>query len=326
MKLPLLITVVTFGVVYFLIEKAGLFSDTPSSCIEIVYSFPILIASLFLLPIVAVSALKDFRGSIVTGGIKVISALLIVGGLWLGHFTRFSGEVVLTEGQSLYSGHSEYMSETFYRGRYADDPDLVLKLVKLSPSFSSDGEKIEKLSGTMQFLNKETKKPEEHTLTDGFPSLIKGMLFRLRDFGYSPRYALKTKDGRVLDSSFMYMRLFPPGSEDYFRLLSPLTYYLRYYPDGKNDRKEPLFRLRIVRNKDIVFNGDITLSEEALFENSRLSVEEVRMWTRLSIKHDWGEVLVFGGLILGCVHLAMVLLSKKQPDVKKAGEGQTFNL
>ncbi|MEF9427487.1 MAG: hypothetical protein L0956_10115, partial [Candidatus Mariimomonas ferrooxydans] len=144
-------------------------------------------------------------------------------------------------------------------------------------------------------------------LTDGLPRLIGGVWFQLKDFGYSPRYALKAKDGRVLGSSFMYMRLFPPGSEDYFRLLSPLTYYLRYYPEGRHDRTEPLFRLRVVRNKDIVYNGDISVSEEASFENSRLSVEEVRMWTRLSIKRDWGELLLFIGLITACLYIASVL-------------------
>ena len=137
-------------------------------------------------------------------------------------------------------------------------------------------------------------------------------MLKLKGFGYSPRYELKSKTGDVLDTSFVYMRLFPPGSEGFFRLLSPLTYYLRYYPEGKDSIKEPLLRLRIVRNKDVVLNRDVKISEDVDFENSRISFEEVRMWTKLSVKRDWGEMVMISGLAFGLLYAAMYLTGRRK--------------
>ena len=164
------------------------------------------------------------------------------------------------------------------------------------------------------------KRPVFSTAKYAAPKLIEGAMFRIKDFGYSPRYELRAKTGKVLDSSFVYMELFPPGNEGQFRLLSPLTYYVRYFPGGNNDIKEPLIRLRIVRNKDIVLNRDVRLSEDASFENSVISFEEVRMWTRLSVKRDWGEVLALAGLCLGFVYLVIRSFKfvKKQKTVQES--------
>lgn len=304
MRQLMLICAVTFGIAYFAIERAGVFSSYPESSLKILYSFPVLIDALAIMIIAAASAFLK-RSSMRAGDWMGVAALmLIVSGLWLGHFTRFSAEVILTEGQDFYSGHGDYVPGTFYRGTFAKPPGFRAKIERLSPSFSEDGRKVERLEGKIVFHSVKGTTPAEYTLTDGLPELIEGAMFRLKDFGYSPRYALKSKAGKVLDSAFVYMNLFPPGNEGFFRLLSPLTYYIRYYPEGNQDTKEPLFRLRIVRNKDIVLNRDVALGEDVDFENSRISFEEVRMWTKLSVKRDWGEVLAFFGLIMGILYLA----------------------
>jgi len=216
---------------------------------------------------------------------------------------------VLTEGQTFYSDHNDYIPETLYRGRFSTMPDIALKLDKVIPLFSNDGRKLKSLKGRFELIGKENKSPEEFIMTDGMPTLIDGSLFRIKDFGYSPRFALKSKDGEILDSSFMYMKLFPPGNEDYFRLLSPLTYYVRYYPESNDGTTEPLLGLRIVRNKDIVFNENIQLAEDAVFENSRISFEEVRHWSILSITNDRGVILYMPGLILAGLYIVSMIVS-----------------
>jgi hypothetical protein len=239
------------------------------------------------------------RSMKITGWFSVVTALLLIAGLWLSYLTRFSVVVVLTEGQTFYSGHRQSEPESVYTGRFATVPDLGVKLEKLNPEFSIDGKDLRGLRGKVVTYSKQAQSTSEHELTSGFPAMVSGTWMKLGDFGYSPRYALKSKEGRVLDSSFIYMRLFPPGSEDSFRLLSPLTYYVRYYPAEKDGGSDPVVRLRIVRNKDIVFNDTVQLSEDISFENSRIAIEEVRMWTKLTIVRDWGLVLALIGIITG---------------------------
>ncbi len=301
----MIISAILFGFIYYAVEKAGIFSAYPKTDIEILYSFPILFVSLAIMLIIAVSAFRKVKSLSAWDWLGVASIILIVSGLWLGHFTRFSAEVVLTEGQDFYTGHADYLPGTFYRGIFSKPPDFSIRIENLSPSFSDDGTSLSKLKGKIRFFSPKSKEPVEYVFTDGLPKLIEGTMFRLNDFGYSPRYALKSKEGKVLDSSFVFMDLFPPGSEGYFRLLSPLTYYIRYFPDGKDDINEALLQVRIVRNKDVIMNRDVKISEDITFENNRMSFEEVRMWTKLSIKRDWGEAATFGGFCIGFVYLAV---------------------
>lgn len=304
MRKPFLIFAAVFGITYVTVERAGLFSDMPQADLQIFYSVPILAVSFIITSIVSAAAVMKRKSLHVADWFGMAAVLLIAAGLWIGYFTRFSAEVVLTEGQDFYSGHAVYVPETVYRGRFSTPPDFGLRIEKLSPSFSADGQRIERIQGDVKFFTKENTEPLNYVFTDGLPKVIRGTMFTLNDFGYSPRYELKTREGKNLDSSFIYMRLFPPGNEDSFRLLSPLTYYLRYYPEGRMHSGEPLFRFRVVRNKDVVLNRDIKMSENVDFENSRISFEEVRMWTKLSVKHDYGEFLLFAGLITGLIYAA----------------------
>jgi hypothetical protein len=305
MKFPVRLLILVFSLTYYLAERTGLFGVGPLSSLDVLYSMPILSASVLFLIVTLISAVKHFRNIKTTGWLLVITVILIISGLWLSYLTRFSGEVVLTEGQMFYSGHNDYIPETFYRGRFSTTPDTGMKLEKIQTSISDDNSHMKGLEGKFQLIGKDSAESRNITVTDGVPTMISGTFFKIRDFGYSIRYALKSAEGRLLDSSFIYMKLFPPGSEDSFRLLSPLTYYVRYYPEDADNDNSPLVGLRIVRNKDIVYNGKVKLSEDVSFENSRISIEEVRMWTKLYIVRDWGVIPAFCGLILGLIALVI---------------------
>ncbi len=297
--------ILSFGLSYYLIERIGLFSIGPVPVLDVLYSGPFLSASLCFLIIVLSSTFRNRNTAKISGWIYVITVILLVTGLWLSFLTRFSGEVVITEGQTFFSGHKDYAPETLYRGKFATMPDIALKLDELVPAVSSDRDHLEGLKGMFSHFTAKSEEQQEIIITGGIPSFLDGVFFRIRDMGYSPRYVLKTDAGKPLDSSFIYMKLFPHGSEDNFRLLSPLTYYVRYYPEGSEDLGDTHIALRIVRNKDIVFNGNITLTEDASFENSRISFDEVRKWTKLSIVHDWGVLPVLSGIILGLISLVI---------------------
>ena len=297
--------VLCFGLSYYLIERIGLFSSGPVPVLDVLYSKPFLSASLLFLIVTFVTTFRN-RGNVkMSGWIYVTAVILLIAGLWLSYLTRFSGEAVVTEGQTFYSGHRDYAPETLYRGRFASVPDIALKLDELVPALNKNNDHIKRLKGTFSLITTKSNDQREVVITSGLPSFLDGAFFRIRDMGYSPRYVLKSDKGRILDSSFVFMKLFPPGSEDNIRLLSPLTYYIRYYPAGTENLDEPHLVLRIVRNKDIVFNDRVRLSEDAVFEKNRISFDEIRKWTRLSITRDWGVVPALCGIILGLISLMM---------------------
>jgi hypothetical protein len=65
-----------------------------------------------------------------------------------------------------------------------------------------------------------------------------------------------------------------------------------------------------------VLNRDVKLLEDAEFENSRISFEEIRKWTRLVVKKDWGEVMVLTGSCIGVLYILITcmqfIISKKE--------------
>jgi hypothetical protein len=310
--LPFTIFILSFTIFFFAFEISGIFYQSSPSSLDVLYATPFLAASLLLFLVTLIHAIKNVRRMKTEVWMRVLAVVLFVSGLWVSHLTRFSAEVVLTEGQSFHTQQGDYDPGSVYMGRFARVPDTGIKLENLQPSFSDNGKRVVRLEGSVQMIDMKDGETEDYVLRDGLPKLIKGTFMKLKDFGYSPRYALKSKEGRVLDSSFIYMRLFPPGSEDSFRLLSPLTYHVRYYPAEKDGGSDPVFRLRIVRNKDIVFNDTVQLAEDISFENSRIAIEEVRMWTKLTIVRDWGGLIAFTGLALGVPGFAAGFMRKKK--------------
>jgi len=311
----LLIISISFLFTWFVTERTGLFTVHPSSILEILYSIPFLAVSTSVLVITALLVMKNIRKMSIARWFSLITVVMLVGGLWLSYLTRFSVSVVLTEGQTFFPGDRRSGTESIYVGRLASVPDFGVELEMLEPEFSADGQSIRRLEGRLKVYRQEVEDSTELHITDRMPGLIGGALFAIHDFGYSVRYTLKSKEGRVLDSSFMYMRLFPPGSEDSFRLLSPLTYYVRYYPDGKEAGAGPVIGLRIARNKDIVFNDNVQMFQDVSFENSRIAFEEVRRWTKLCITRDWGMIAVLAGIIAGAISFPAVFLKCRGKDL-----------
>jgi hypothetical protein len=66
-----------------------------------------------------------------------------------------------------------------------------------------------------------------------------------------------------------------------------------------------------VRNKDIVFDENVKLSEDALFENSSISFDEVRRWSILRITRDPGVMISVLGLIFALLYIAAILIKRR---------------
>ena len=289
------ITVPAFAAVYISLAFSGLFSQVAPRPVEVIYSLPLYIGSFLLL----LAAIADLTmrpgGKVVLRWALLVALALLTAGYWVGGLMSFNMDLVITEGQRIVIPADRGAFRPVYVGKYARIPDVSLTLGKLSPSFSPEGDSIKSLGASFLILDKEGNATDiEMGLGKGYSD--SGFRLSVEGFGYTPRYVLMDKSGMQLDSSFVYLQLFPPGSEDSFRLLSPLTYYLRYYPDkGRN----PYFYVRVARNKDLVFSGNVSLGETFSYENASMSIPEVRQWTRLGIKGNPGRpLLALGGLVL----------------------------
>jgi len=302
--------VLAFAAAYWAVEKWGLFSERSATSLEILYSYPFLACSLLLAVTALVSAVTGPRKRQKLMWLGTASLLLIVSGLWASYLTRFSAEAVITEGQGLRSGRIDYLPDSLYKGSLAKEPNLIIRLDRLHPEFSEDGT-LSSLRGSFRCFAAGGGSLESCSISDSSYEYVGGgVRLKLGDFGYSPRYELRSNEGQVLDSSFVYLRLYPPGNEDYFRLLEPTTYYLRYYPRGIEGREGPVFKLRIARNKDIVADKYVALGEPIAFDNGMITFKEIRPWSTILIKRDLGEPIALAGFAGVVLYLAAGFLRR----------------
>ena len=296
--------------VYGIAELLGIFSTGPATFGSVVYSRTMVVLSVLFFLLAARDVWKDGGGRMrrIAG---IAAVICFFAGYWISLLTRYHVEVILTEGQAFLSNRDEGAAALVTRGPYARVPDFVIAGESYDPRFSDDGKRLLGLTADFLFRRKGDQAQRTIRLSlSPVPRLIGGLALRIDRFGYSPRYLLRDADGVVLDSSFVFMHLFPPGSEDSFTLMSPHVYSLRYYPFGKDAGRDPVFHLRIVRNKDMVFIGEVKLQEDARFDNGAIAIDEVRKWTKLSITRDFGIPIAAVGLLSGLLYGLLLIMTR----------------
>lgn len=237
-----------------------------------------------------------------------LGVVLITAGIIISSLFRFEGKVVLTEGQNFGDDGAGYLEGSVYSGRFSRPPDFKIVMVQVSPSFYKKGRALWNIKANIDYKNRAIRKAIK--ISSLFPSFADGLFFRADDFGYSPFYRLTMPSGETVDEAYVIMRLFPPGSEDSFRVSPmPHTFYVRYYPDSSmikesrptvaDEKKGPVYKLRVARNLDLIFNKSVLPNEKVQAGSVFISFDDIRKWAEISIVKDDGLFIIIpGGLIV----------------------------
>ncbi len=289
---------VVFVLSYMALRLSGLFTDEPAGFLKTLYS-PFVIVPLILF--VLLGFYRFFRVRRLSHLMVDLGLLALVSGLLIGYYYCDARELVITVGQVYRAGQRYPLERVLYRGAKARQQRFIIKFSRAVVSFSRDGMRLNSLRAEFDYYGEKKREPEKLTLQRG---LIRpgpeGMFFGIRDFGYSMHYLFRFED--AVDEAFVALELFPPGREDYFRLVfSPHTYYIKFEPQKK---ARPI-GLRIARNKDLIYDNYIGFHQPVKFEKATLTFTEARKWTRLIIINDRGiylyllcpVFLVIGGLL-----------------------------
>ncbi len=308
--------IAAFIPVYLAVALSGIFSITSPPFSAVLYSMPINVCSMVVLLAMTFDLL--FRPaqpgrSAMAGWIALVAIILLCAGLWIGGLMSYSMRTVITEGQTVSLPDEAALALGGYTGKYARMPRIAVMLEELLPQFNAMGNGLDGLEAKMQVVM-DGGVADNISVKKGGTLNPFGVHISIDDFGYSPRYEMHDGRGGMIDSSFVFLKLFPPGQEDYFRLLAPLTYYLRYYPqgDGTDDSDEPILKVRIARNRDIAFNKKVALGQLFSYENARMIFPEIRQWTVLEVSSNPGSPFIWGGAILSLTALAFALFSRRR--------------
>jgi hypothetical protein len=312
---------------YIIIEKTGLFRIESASLRQIFHSTPSKIISiLFVLNALSGLCVVLFHKTIKSkiGYILFFIAIVMLStGLWTSAFTRFEGKSKVIEGGSFTAFPTQYIQETLYMRQRSDMPQVGFTILEIKPELSDDKLKLKKVTTDVLYSSRTTGKVLNGELSSGWPLISDWTLLRITDFGYTVHYKLMDLQERELEKRDINMKLFPPGAEEFFDVMFlGYMFHVRLYPDYvDNDGKpgtlsayprNPVFILRVVRNKDIVFNDTLTTTEKLRFDNQVIAMPEVKMWVEVSLTRDLGLPVAASGIVLMLAGVTLMVRRKKQ--------------
>lgn len=145
-----------------------------------------------------------------------------------------------------------------------------------------------------------------------------GTFLRLSGFGLAPRFEVVDREGRVLDSAFVKLNVFPPGQRDHFALTRfPHRVYLQVLPDyvegseppatASLNLRNPAMVVDVYRGSLLVASGLVRRGQALGFEGLELRFPETRYWGQFSVVRAPGIPLLFAGFLVALVGLAITL-------------------
>jgi hypothetical protein len=151
--------------------------------------------------------------------------------------------------------------------------------------------------------------------------LAPASFLRLSGFGLAPRYEIVDAQGRVLESAFAKLNVFPPGQRDFLLPEGyPYRVYLEVYPDaditpeGVINRTNRLARPVLVAS---VHRGHLAIASAPLRPGEPLELEgvsirfpEIRYWGELTFVRDLGVPVIFAGALIGLAGLVLKLCTR----------------
>ncbi len=231
-------------------------------------------------------------------------------------YTRFSGKLVLTEGQSFDNDIQQFH-------RIIDDakiikelPALGLFLEKVQPFYENDvpTELVVDLKVNYEGDVQRERLKVNQPVKRGPMSII------AENIGISPLFIIKDPAGLIIDSVFVSLNVLS-GQEDSFTLdLDRVyTFYVRFFSDyvfeegvektRSLELKNPAIHLTVKR--DIfknVYEGTIRFGETAQFDSYTVEFRDVRYWSEFLIIREYGKSPLILGFVLASIGLIMRLV------------------
>jgi hypothetical protein len=237
--------------------------------------------------------------------------LLLAGGVAV-FYTRTSGEVILTEGQtfSTMGGGFRRLSPP----KIGDLPRMGFTIVKIRPSGGGWDSK-----GLVADLEVFTPGgAERRSLAGGKAERISDGSLRINEIGVSPRITLMGPGGMVYEDAYVSLRVLY-GEEDFY--FFPATTYsakFKFYPDyykskfGDGTRSleinNPVFRVQIYKSDRFIQDELMKPGDQMYIDGLSFGIGDIRLWGAFIITRQEGTPLVIAGLIIGIVGLVWSLI------------------
>lgn len=243
-----------------------------------------------------------------------VSFLFCLGGGLLVMYTRFSGNLLLSEGEEFHSDIAQFRNIKNDAKIFRALPELGITLRKVFPSYEGSTGTDLSISMRIQYFSE-----TQDAIVKVNEPIKKGAVSILSEnIGVSPLFLLRRKGGEEVQGGYFSLNVLK-GDEDSFQFAGfPYTIFVKFYPDYAEDggkpmtrslaMKNPVFRLRIEKQGRILYDALRKRGEWAAFDDLELSCGETRYWVDFLVVREYGTTPLFAGFLFGSVGLILRLL------------------
>jgi hypothetical protein len=240
--------------------------------------------------------------------------LCLIGGLMIT-YTRFSGKLPLTEGQSFQGDIQQF--------RVINQDPKVLKrfspleihVEKVRPVYDRDVPTELAVALQVKFGDD----IERQVLRINEPLHRGAMSIIVESIGVSPLFVVRGPSGNKLDAAYVSLNILG-GQEDTFQLDSDKRYsfIVKFFPDYVKENgyestrsiemKNPAIRLAVGKDNKVIYRGTIRPGESADIGTYTVSVDDIRYWVEFLIVREYGKIPLIAGFIIAGIGLIMRLV------------------
>jgi cytochrome c biogenesis protein ResB len=241
--------------------------------------------------------------------------LCLIGGIMI-MYTRFSGNLALTEGQA-FEGDMRQLFRISKTPKFLKElPPFQLYVKDISPFYEHNVPVELQIDALMNFGDEHTSEVIRinEPITRGALSII------AKNVGISPLFIVRDSSGREIDGVYVSLNVLF-GLEDSFSLELDRMYLFEvlFYPDFARENGEEFSRSIELRNPAInlvikrdlvkkVYEGTIMKGEPAEFDSYTISFEDLRYWVNFIISREYGRTPLIWGFIMAAAGLIMRLV------------------
>ncbi|UCH82529.1 MAG: cytochrome c biogenesis protein ResB [Nitrospiraceae bacterium] len=240
--------------------------------------------------------------------------LCLIGGLMIT-YTRFSGNLPLTEGQSFQGDVQQFRVITRDPKIFKRLSPLELYVERVQPVYDREVP-TELVVGLQAKFGDDIQRT---TLRINEPLHRGAMSVIVERIGVSPLFIVRGPSGKQIDAAYVSLNVLG-GQEDVFQFDSDRRYSfnVKFFPDYvKEDgyestrsieMKNPAIRLVVGKDTKIIYSGTIRLGESADLGPFTVSFNDIRYWVEFLIVREYGKIPLIAGFIIAGIGLIMRLV------------------
>jgi cytochrome c biogenesis protein ResB len=251
-------------------------------------------------------AVKNRYSSLCTIGFHLCFILFLLGA-FAAFYTKFSGKLILAEGEVFTGSIPQYSSVSL--PRTGKPPSLQFQVLAIRP-VTSEGR------ATALYVDLLMKNGEKRTININQPLKEGDTSYVVKNLGISPLFVLRDTDGNDVAGAYYKLAVLMKKT-DIFKL-GNYNVDVVFYPDytGRDNEalnggrfspvlRDPVFDMFVYDDSGNAYSGIVRRGEPLMLDGMSLSFEEIPYWVEFYVRKDRGTAFIYAGFILGIVSLML---------------------